>query len=67
MTNKYKCGWCGSPTHAGGSIMAMSEIGLKSHIEENWKDAKLVNGDCCVEEAIFREEEEFYNRMMLEQ
>ena len=66
MKNKYRCGWCGNPTRQDGSVMAMSEVGLKSQIEENWKGAELVNGDCCMAENYFREEEEFYNRMWLE-
>ena len=65
---KYRCGWCGAPTYSDGSVLAMSEVGLlKSQIEENWKDAELVNGHCCMAENHFREEEEFYNRMRLEQ
>lgn len=67
MENKYKCGWCGFPAHADGTVLAVSEVGLESQIEENSKGAELVNGDCCMAEDYFREEEEFYNRMRLEQ
>jgi hypothetical protein len=58
---------CGAPTYENGSVMAMSEVGLNSLIEEDWKDAELVNGHCCMAANHFKEEEEFYNRMRLEQ
>jgi hypothetical protein len=67
VKNKYRCGWCGAPTHADGSVLDMSKVELESHIEKNWKDAGLVNGHCCMEEYYLKEEEEFYNRMRLEQ
>ena len=44
---RWRCGWCGSPTHKDGTPLSMSEIGLTKDIERNWVNAELVNGDCC--------------------
>jgi len=47
MSKLYRCGWCGLPTDKEGRVTSMFEVGRISDIDEVWKDADHVRGDCC--------------------
>lgn len=53
LVMRWRCGWCGTPTQEDGTPMAISEIGLTKDIEKHWGDAKLVNGDCCLDNDLY--------------
>jgi len=48
LVMRWRCGWCGTPTRENGEPMAMSEIGLTKDLIL-WKDAKPVDGRCCID------------------
>ena len=63
--NLYRCGWCGLPTDKEGRVTSMFEVGRISDIDEVWKDAEHVHGECCRNDM--QDAEDYYNRRLREE
>jgi len=64
MNKLYRCGWCGLPTDSKGTNLSETEVGGIDKIEEGWKDAEHVHGECCRNDM--QDAEDYYNRQISE-